>query len=117
MDQVYMFMISSSYRHSVDSPLTVKLMVFVIYIFSPCSYPKFWALFAFTLCFNCITLTLCYSEILIIVAKVFSHPAHGNSKCCTVGNWTCFLIIIVILCSLVEQTIKCDLNPETATSK
>ena len=26
----------------------------------------------------------------IMLMKVLSHPGHGNSKCCTVVNWTCF---------------------------
>ena len=29
-----------------------------------------------------------WSEILFM--KVRSHPAHGTSRCCIVGNWTCF---------------------------
>ena len=30
------------------------------------------------------------TELLFKLMKVLSHPGHGNSKCCIVGNWTCF---------------------------
>ena len=29
----------------------------------------------------------------IMLMKVLSHPGHGNSKCCTVVNWTCFSLL------------------------
>ena len=29
----------------------------------------------------------------LMLMKVLSHPGHGKSKCCIVGNWTCFSLL------------------------
>ena len=28
-----------------------------------------------------------------LLMMVFSHPGHGNARCCIVGNWTCFSVL------------------------